>query len=91
MIGQPVIIKKLDLTTCTLKDAECVNPVNFNIEVPFPVTVSGFAGWFTVDFNGSPENPVQKRVVLSTGPEVGTTHWGQQVRIFYSIDYLRSF
>jgi protein arginine N-methyltransferase 1 len=90
MIGQPVIIKKLDLTTCTLKDAECVNPVNFNIEVPFPVTVSGFAGWFTVDFNGSPENPVQKRVVLSTGPEVGTTHWGQQVRIFCFIDYIWS-
>ena len=36
-IGQPVIIKQLDLNTCTLEDSECVNEVNFNIAVPFPV------------------------------------------------------
>lgn len=36
-----------------------------------------------MDFNGSPENPTTKRVVLSTGPEMGYTHWGQQVRTLY--------
>lgn len=84
VVGQPCIIKKLDLNTCTLKDSEGVDPVDFSINVPFPISVSGFAGWFTVDFNGSKENPAQKRVVLSTGPEMGYTHWGQQV--FYLQD-----
>jgi protein arginine N-methyltransferase 1 len=84
VIGQPVIIKKLDLNTCTLADAECVHEVPFSVTVPFPVTVSGYAGWFTVDFNGSVENPATKRVILSTGPEMGYTHWGQQV--FYLQD-----
>ena len=79
VVGQPVIIKKLDLNTCTLKDAEGVDTVPYDIEIPFNVTVSGFAGWFTVDFNGSVASPVNKRVVLSTGPEAGNTHWGQQV------------
>jgi protein arginine N-methyltransferase 1 len=88
VIGQPVVIKHLDLNTCTLKDSEGVDPVKFNIEVPFPVTVSGFAGWFTTHFNGSNENPVQKRVVLSTGPEAGFTHWGQQVSYFHSLIFV---
>jgi len=79
VVGQSVVIKHLDLRTCTLKDSECVDPVPFQLTVPFPARVSGFAGWFTVDFNGSVENPVQRRVVLSTGPEAGNTHWGQQV------------
>ena len=41
--------------------------------------MTGFAGWFTVDFNGSVETPATRRVTLSTGPEAGYTHWGQQV------------
>lgn len=84
VIGQPVVIKRMDLNTCTLKDAECVNQVPFEIQIPFPVRVSGFAGWFTVNFNGSTATPATKRVTLSTGPEAGYTHWGQQV--FYLHD-----
>ena len=84
VIGQPVPIKQLDLHTCTLKDAENVPTTPFEIKVPFPVKVSGFAGWFTANFNGSVENPAKKRVTLSTGPEMGYTHWGQQV--FYLAD-----
>lgn len=79
VIGQPVVIKRLDLNTCTLADSECVRQVNYSISIPFPITVSGFAGWFTVDFNGSQAMPAQRRVTLSTGPEAGYTHWGQQV------------
>lgn len=41
--------------------------------------VSGFAGWFTADFHGTEANPCPKPVTLSTGPENGYTHWGQQV------------
>jgi protein arginine N-methyltransferase 1 len=84
MVGQPCVIKRLDLNTCTLEDAECVRRVNYSFRAPYPITVSGFAGWFTVDFAGSAGSPVAKRVVLSTGPEVGYTHWGQQV--FYLKD-----
>ncbi|CAN0519003.1 unnamed protein product, partial [Laminaria digitata] len=51
--------------------------------VSFPLAedarVSGFAGWFTADFNGTDENPCPCPVTLSTGPENGYTHWGQQV------------
>lgn len=79
VIGQPVVMKRLDLNTCTLKDAENVAQINYEIQIPFPVRVSGFAGWFTVNFNGSQETPAVKRVTLSTGPEAGYTHWGQQV------------
>jgi hypothetical protein len=42
--------------------------------------VSGFAGWFTTDFNGSADAPLNAPTTLSTGPEAGYTHWGQQVR-----------
>ena len=86
VIGQPVIIKRLDLNTCTLKDCEGVDRQDFSVIVPFPVQVSGFAGWFTVDFAGSSSSPVSKRVTLTTGPEGGYTHWGQQV--FYLKDEL---
>lgn len=84
VIGQPVVIKRLDLNTCTLADSECVKRTPYSITVPFPIRVSGFAGWFTVDFNGSTMMPCQRRVTLSTGPEAGYTHWGQQV--FYLKD-----
>ena len=79
LVGQPVVIKRLNLHTCTLADAEMVHTTPFEILVPFTISVSGFAGWFTVDFNGSEANPVSRRVTLSTGPEGGYTHWGQQV------------
>lgn len=86
VVGQPVVIKQMDLNKCTLAEAECVRETAFNINIPFPVSISGYAGWFTVNFNGSVENPATKRVILSTGPEVGYTHWGQQV--FYLPDPL---
>ena len=79
VIGQAQVIKRLDLNTCTLADALGVPETPYDIMVPFPVTVSGFAGWFTVDFNGSKLTPATRRVNLSTGPEAGYTHWGQQV------------
>jgi hypothetical protein len=67
LIGQPAVIKRLDLNKCTLEDAECVHTTPYDITIPFAVTVSGFAGWFTVDFNGSEANPVTRRVTLTTG------------------------
>jgi len=40
--------------------------------------LTGFAGWFEVDFRGSAGSPAPKQVTLSTAPHVGYTHWGQQ-------------
>eukprot|EP00569_Conticribra_weissflogii_P005892 CAMPEP_0171345122 /NCGR_PEP_ID=MMETSP0878-20121228/20895_1 /TAXON_ID=67004 /ORGANISM="Thalassiosira weissflogii, Strain CCMP1336" /LENGTH=454 /DNA_ID=CAMNT_0011848467 /DNA_START=384 /DNA_END=1748 /DNA_ORIENTATION=- len=48
--------------------------------------VSGFAGWFTVDFKSRTDTigrdaapSIPNPTYLSTGPEMGYTHWGQQV------------
>ncbi|KAL7541904.1 hypothetical protein ACHAWF_007052 [Thalassiosira exigua] len=48
--------------------------------------VSGFAGWFSVDFKSRTDDKGRGRApdvpnpaYLSTGPEMGYTHWGQQV------------
>jgi len=79
VVGEPSVIKRLNLNTCTLEDAENVKLIKYDITIPFSVQVSGYAGWFTVDFAGSDSMPVKRRVVLSTGPEAGYTHWAQQV------------
>jgi type I protein arginine methyltransferase len=79
VIGQPVIVKRFDLNTCTIEEVQGVDSTPYSVNVPFPIRVSGFAGWFTVDFAGSVGTPAQKRITLSTGPEMGYTHWGQQV------------
>ena len=84
VIGEPVVIKRIDLNTCSLEDCEGVDKQKYSIMAPFAVRVSGFAGWFTVDFAGSAVTPVYRRVTLSTGPDAGYTHWGQQV--FYLKD-----
>ena len=40
--------------------------------------VDALCGFFDVTFDGSPENPAQHRILLSTAPELGPcTHWGQ--------------
>lgn len=87
VVGEASVIKRLDLNTCTVEDAECVRRASYDFTVPYPITVSGFAGWFTVDFAGSAPTPAARRVVLSTGPEMGYTHWGQQV--FYLKDAIK--
>ena len=62
-----------------LQDVQGVDATPYSIDVNEDVRISGFAGWFTADFQGTEENPLQSSVVLSTGPENGYTHWGQQV------------
>lgn len=40
--------------------------------------IDALCGFFDVSFKGSPENPTQHEVLLSTAPEIGPcTHWGQ--------------
>ncbi len=79
IVGEPAVIKRLNINTCTLEEAQCVQRVHYDISIPFSVQISGYAGWFTVDFAGSDAMPVKRRIVLNTGPEAGYTHWAQQV------------
>ena len=55
VIGQPAAIKHLDLHTCTIEDSLGVNDAPFHFTAPQPTVMSGFAGWFEVDFAGSNE------------------------------------
>ena len=87
VIGEPCVIKRLDLNTCSIEDAESVRKTSYEFTTTFPTAVSGFAGWFTVDFAGSVPRPATQRVLLSTGPEVGYTHWGQQVSFLHVCCY----
>jgi type I protein arginine methyltransferase len=101
VVGEPFVIKTLDLNTCTLEDADGVVETPFSCVVKNPNapgvndaepspgntsglglrptgTVSGFAGWFTVDFHGSAGMPVTNKVTLSTGPEAGYVRHTQE-------------
>lgn len=44
VVGEPVMIKKMDLNTCTLADAEGVTVTPVDFLIPVPAAVSGFAG-----------------------------------------------
>jgi type I protein arginine methyltransferase len=92
VLAEPAMIKHLDMITCTIDDSRGIDidskEANFEFCINGNTTcgpVSGFAGWFTADFM-SRTDPVGKdtapRILhpsfLSTGPENGYTHWGQQ-------------
>jgi protein arginine N-methyltransferase 1 len=88
VLAEPVMIKHLDMATCTLEDArgipEGAPDASFSFEIQGTGgPISGFAGWFTADFKSrtdTDEAPtVSYPAFLSTGPENGYTHWGQQV------------
>ena len=92
----PKEIKRLDMFTCTLEDAKGLSmeedgysgDFDFDLEadkIPSNSPVSGFAGWFTVDFKSRTDDVgvrhaprVPNPAHLSTAPEEGYTHWGQQ-------------
>lgn len=91
VLAEPVPVKFLDMMTCTIgdskgiaRDAPC-SGFDFHIngnEVAGPI--SGFAGWFTADFksrtdqDGENAPKLASPAFLTTGPEGGYTHWGQQ-------------
>lgn len=82
LVSDPVVVKNFDLNTCTLEDANGVTPTDIEVTINDSCVVSGLAGWFTVTFEGSPTVPATHPVLLTTGPEGGYTHWGQQVFYF---------
>jgi type I protein arginine methyltransferase len=92
VLAEPAVVKRLDMSICTLQDARGIDssPFEFEIlgdEVAGPI--SGLAGWFTSDFmsrtdaEGAVQAPkLHHPAHLSTGPENGYTHWGQQTFYF---------
>lgn len=98
VLATPSLVKQLDMCTCTLADSKGVFSGDSGSEFDFDVvanehsksTISGFAGWFTADFksrtdeDGKSAPLLSNPAFLSTGPENGYTHWGQQVFHFLS-------
>lgn len=96
VLAEPMVVKQLDMMTCTINDSRGILPPNeatfdFDIvgnEIRGPI--SGMAGWFTADFRsrtdsaGSNALKLQHPAHLSTGPDNGYTHWGQQTFYFLS-------
>ena len=103
VLAEPKKIKSLDMMTCTLADSRGIQAGDDEATFDFEVNgdelegpISGIAGWFTADFRSRSDaaGTLAPRLLhpafLSTGPEAGYTHWGQQTFYFLnSIPILR--
>lgn len=88
ILAEPAVIKRLDMSTCTIEEARGIENAAFDFDIrgdEYGGPISGIAGWFTSDFcsrtdeNASLAPKLHHPAFLSTGPEAGYTHWGQQV------------
>jgi len=83
VLAPPIVVKTLDLAVCTLEDAKGVGLTEFSFDIAsqggaVDEEISGFAGWFTVDFQSRTDevgkefgakmtNPVH----FTSSPEIG--------------------
>lgn len=93
VMAPPSVVKRLDMITCTLEDSKGIMAGDDGSYFDFDIdtrnapaqSISGFAGWFDADFKsrtdegGSKAPKLSNPSYLTTGPEAGYTHWGQQV------------
>ena len=93
VMAPPAAVKHFDMATCTLADSKGIMTSDEGSSFDFDIdskdapaqTISGFAGWFDADFksrtdaNGDKAPKISNPAYLTTGPEAGYTHWGQQV------------
>ena len=97
VLADPKAIKFFDMMTCTLEESKGIFLGDKDATFDFMVDgstnqgpISGIAGWFTSDFKtrtdegGKSAPEISNPSFLSTGPENGYTHWGQQVFYFQS-------
>mmetsp|Transcript_50110 Transcript_50110/g.121414 ORF Transcript_50110/g.121414 Transcript_50110/m.121414 type:complete len:442 (+) Transcript_50110:137-1462(+) len=97
VLCDPKAVKYLDMMTCTIEDSKGIAAGDPMASFEFDIDgsrragpVSALAGWFTADFKSrTDEGGVNAPKILhpsflSTGPENGYTHWGQQVFYFLS-------
>lgn len=78
LLGQATVLKEYDLATVTIEEIVAPMKSEFEMTMARPGPVSGWVGFFDTAFKGSPQNPTQQEVWLSTAPDAtGATHWGQ--------------
>ena len=91
VLAEPKVVKELDMMTCTIEESRGIPAdypaAKFDFDISgdeYAGPISGFAGWFTADFKsrtdaaGTEAPRIHHPAFLSTGPENGYTHWGQQ-------------
>jgi protein arginine N-methyltransferase 1 len=92
VLAEPVVVKELDMSICTIADSKGISrgapQSTFDFEIQGNDNIVGpmsaLAGWFTADFKsrtdegGAGAPKLLSPAFLSTGPEAGYTHWGQQ-------------
>lgn len=99
VLAEPAIIQEYDMMTCTIEDARGISTDDPQATFDFDMNgtrifgpISGLAGWFTADFKSRTDEVglkyqaplLSQPSYLSTGPENGYTHWGQQTFYFLS-------
>ncbi|KAJ7299895.1 hypothetical protein O6H91_10G013300 [Diphasiastrum complanatum] len=84
VIGAPALVKEIDCHLATIEDISSVKSI---FKIPFTkgqTKFCGLAGWFDVHFKGSPIDPADHDVELTTAPMYDqATHWGQQVFVIH--------
>ncbi|KAL7560240.1 hypothetical protein ACA910_022548 [Epithemia clementina (nom. ined.)] len=99
VLCEPKCIQEFNVMTCTLEDARGITAQDPRATFCFDLNgtrlagpISGLAGWFVADFQSRTDD-VDKTVQsprlphaaqLSTAPDQGYTHWGQQTFYFPS-------
>ncbi|KAK9868859.1 hypothetical protein WJX84_000589 [Apatococcus fuscideae] len=84
LAGRPWCFKQYDLLTVTPQEIIDSFKEHFELQIIEAAPIEAFAGFFDVQFKGSPENPASFEVLLSTAPDPQcSTHWGQQVFHLY--------
>ena len=90
VLDTPVVVKTLDMKSCTLEDARGVDLTKFAFDIAAvdvgeakeeekeEEEISGFAGWFTVDFQSSADEvgkdygmKMMNPVHFTSSPEIG--------------------
>jgi type I protein arginine methyltransferase len=97
VLAEPTVVKYFDMATCTLEEARGVFSSDTDSSFDFDIVgdeasgpISGLSCWFTADFRsrmdaeGIDAPKLLHPSFLSTGPENGYTHWGQQTFYFLS-------
>jgi protein arginine N-methyltransferase 1 len=85
MLGPNKALFELDLLKVQVADLITpTEPDKCTLRVVRDGAIDGFCGYFDAYFRGSPENPTEQEVTLTTAPTTGQgTHWGQQAFGFY--------
>ena len=77
VIGGTFEVIDFCVETVDIEELRCIRS-SFSVEIYETAELSGFGGWFDVQFSGSEASPAPSPVTLSTAPG-SPTHWAQQV------------